>query len=114
MQILTQSVVKSLLFSVSSHLPPPLQSVDCRAIAHHVTVSKMTFYRDHLQLQVWVSADGARVNCPNCPQLPQGVCRVIQIAYCLYFMTSCILLLVFIQAQENKHTICKIQSNKTG
>ena len=40
------------LFSKSPHLPLPIMGVDCRATACHMTISKMTFYRDHLQL--WV------------------------------------------------------------
>lgn len=55
------------------------------AIACHKTIWKMTFYQDHLQLWVWVSADSVQVNCPLCPYVLQGVCTAIQIAFFLSF-----------------------------
>lgn len=34
----------------------------------------MTFYRDHLHLWLWVSADSAQVNCFLCLYAPPDVC----------------------------------------
>lgn len=52
------------------------------AITCHVTIWKMTFYQDHLQLWIWVSANSIQVNCSLCP-------------YVLHCHTSCFLCFYF-------------------
>lgn len=87
------SLQELALCSKDSHLPlsppeaSPRSSMATGPRPWHKTIWKMTFYRDHLQLWEWVSADSARVNRPPCPNVLPGVCTTIQIVFFLSFST---------------------------
>lgn len=82
----------------------------------HVTVWEMTFYRDHLHLWLWVSADSAQVNCFLCLYAPADVCTETGGAFSFFFLlrlyfipppclSACSYFIFAAHAHAGKHSI---------
>lgn len=79
----------------------------------HVTVWEMTFYRDHLHLWLWVSADSAQVNCFLCLYAPPDVCTDTGEAFFSFYffppprLSACSSFIFAVHAHAGKPSIWK-------